>query len=384
MASSKSKRGDVPLPFTTIGQSGVIGWAPEEEELTGLDIQEVSIELIDDSPFQSREDMNEEEFAELVHSIQHEGFSGVLVVRQHPERKGAYQLVAGGHRRRDAARAAGHTTLPVMVVEASDKAVGLRTAHENLTRSDLNVVEEGQLYLTLRRHFSLTQAELATELKKSRDRIQACEDAAQSPLDIQEMLKKGMGLRAAKYLRRLPGAQDRAPIIAEILQGNLTADGVRQAVEQVEARLQSAATQLPIEEKPIGYSNNQGAQPHSTATELPTTSTTQDGARPEKEQVAETVSGSSPVMASPGEPVHEEQRQRHTSAPVLSSTRIHVDVPSSPTDTLSLVERAGRIHDIVQRLRRYYRLIGTASPSQEERATLQTIAELVEELLQRS
>jgi ParB family chromosome partitioning protein len=360
MASSKSKRGDIPLPFTTIGQSGVIGWAPEEEELTGLDVQEVSIELIGDSPFQSREDMNEEEFAELVHSIQHEGFSGVLVVRQHPERKGAYQLVAGGHRRRDAAKVAGHTTLPIMVVEASDKAVGLRTAHENLTRSDLNVVEEGQLYLTLRRHFSLTQAELATELKKSRDRIQACEDAAQSPADIQEMLKKGMGLRAAKYLRRLSGDEDRAPIIAEILQGNLTADGARQAVEQVEARLQSAATQLP------------------------TTATMQDVARREKEQAAETCSASSPVTVSPGEQAHEEQHQPRTSAPMLSSTRIHVDVPSSATDTLSLVERAGRIHDIVQRLRRYYRLIGTASPSEEERATLQTIAELVEELLHRS
>jgi ParB/RepB/Spo0J family partition protein len=295
-----------------------------------------------------------------VHSIRQEGFSGVLVVRPHPERKGAYQLVAGGHRRRDAAKAAGHTTLPVLVVEASDKAVGLRTAHENLTRTDLNVVEEGQLYLALRRRFSLTQAELAAELKKSRDRIQACEDAAQSPLDIQEMLKKGVGLRAAKYLRRLPSSEDRAPLITQILQGNLTADGVRQAVEQVEARL------------------------HSAAHELPAAGTMQDAARQEREQLPGASSPAPATPASPTEQVQEEERRPRAGAPVLSSTRIHVDVPSSPTETLGLVERAGRIHDIVQRLRRYYRLIGAASPSEEERATLLAIAELVEELLQRS
>ncbi len=358
--AGKSKRGDVPLPFTTLGKSGVIGWVPDEEELSSLDVQEVSIELIYDSPFQSREEMKEEEFAELVHSIRHEGFSGVLVVRPHPERKGAYQLVAGGHRRRDAAKAAGHTTIPVLVVEASDKAVGLRTAHENLTRSDLNVVEEGQLYLALRRKFSLTQAELAAELKKSRDRIQACEDAAQSPLDIQEMLKKGVGLRAAKYLRRLPSALERTPIIAEIPQGNLTADGVRQAVEQVEARLHSA--------------------PHK----LPPAPTLQDAAGREKEQAADTFVPASAAPVPSHKQAQGEEHRAGASAPVLSSTRIHVDVPSSPTDTLSLVERAGRIHDIVQRLRRYYRLIGTASPSEEERATLETIAELVEELLRRS
>jgi ParB family chromosome partitioning protein len=320
----------------------------------------VSIDLIGDSPFQSREEMNEEEFAELVHSIRQEGFSGVLVVRPHPERKGAYQLVAGGHRRRDAAKAAGHTTLPVLVVEASDKAVGLRTAHENLTRTDLNVVEEGQLYLALRRRFSMTQAELAAELKKSRDRIQACEDAAQSPADIQELLKKSVGLRAAKYLRRLSSAEDRAPIIAQILQGNLTADGVRQAVEQVEARLQSAA--LP---------------PSMPAT-------TQDPARREREPMPDTFSQSPPLTETAGQHVYEGQRSPQARVPALAVNRIHIDVPASPTDTLSLVERAGRIHDIVQRLRRYYRLIGTASPSEEERATLYAIAELVEDLLRRS
>jgi ParB/RepB/Spo0J family partition protein len=345
MPSGKSKRGDVPPPFTMLGQGGVIGWVPDEEELTGIQVQEVAIDQIHDSPYQSREDMKEEEFAELVHSVQHEGFLGVLTVRQHPEKPGAYQLVAGGHRRRDAARIAGYTTLPVIVVEASDKAVGLRTAHENLTRSDLNVVEEGHLYLTLRRSFSLTQAELAAELKKSRDRIQACEDAAQSPPDIQELLKKSVGLRAAKYLRRLSLAEDRAPIIAQILQGNLTADGVRQAVEQVEARLQSAA--LPP-------------------------------------SMPDTFSEPPPVTETAGQHVHEGQRSPQARVPTLAVNRIHIDVPASPTDTLSLVERAGRIHDIVQRLRRYYRLIGTASPSEEERATLYAIAELIEELLRRS
>jgi ParB/RepB/Spo0J family partition protein len=209
-----------------------------------------------DSFYQSREWRDPDRFRQLVHSIQSHGFNGVLIVCAHPHQDGKYQLIAGGHRRRDAAKEAGLATIPCLVIEYDRHRMALGTATENLIREDLSIPDEGKLYLKLRQDAGWTQGELAAQLEISRDRIKECEVAARDAEDIQAMLRASgdRGLRAAKSLRQLdklddPGqgifraATERAPLIQQFLAGELTTDGIQLAVDAIIARIGREAVQ---------------------------------------------------------------------------------------------------------------------------------------------
>ena len=178
-------------------------------------------------------------------------FKDLIPVRRHPTVSGKWQVARGGHTRLKAAKEAGLTAYPVIVVEYDNKRSALATARENLARVDeLTPVEEGRLYLILKQEFGYVQEELARELEISRDRIKECEAAAQSAQDILEMFHRikdlggdtNRGLRAAKYLRRLDVLNDRqaelavrlrAPLIDAFLYERITTDGLDIATKRI-------------------------------------------------------------------------------------------------------------------------------------------------------
>jgi ParB family chromosome partitioning protein len=117
---------------------------------------------------QPRQSFDEEELAALADSISQHGILQPLTVRELSS--GYYQIIAGERRWR-AARMAGLSEVPVIVIEADDRKVMELALIEILQRQDLNPVEEAAGYRSLMEDHGLTQEEAANRVGKSRSAV---------------------------------------------------------------------------------------------------------------------------------------------------------------------------------------------------------------------
>ena len=130
--------------------------------------QLLPIHKIEPNRDQPRQDFDEEELSALAQSISIHGIIQPLTVRE--LKNGYYQIIAGERRWR-AARIAGLTEVPAVIMEADDKKVLELALIENLQRQDLNPVEEALGYRSLMEDFGLTQEETAQRVGKSRPAV---------------------------------------------------------------------------------------------------------------------------------------------------------------------------------------------------------------------
>ena len=130
--------------------------------------QLLPIYKVEPNPDQPRRDFDEEELQALADSIAEHGIIQPITVRQLTS--GYYQIIAGERRWR-AARIAGLSEVPVVVIEADDKKAMELALIENLQRQDLNPVEEALGYQTLMDEYGLTQEDAAKRVGKSRPAV---------------------------------------------------------------------------------------------------------------------------------------------------------------------------------------------------------------------
>ena len=130
--------------------------------------QLLPIHKVEPNRSQPRQDFDEEELQSLSESIALHGVLQPLTVRQLPS--GYYQIIAGERRWR-AARLAGLSEIPVVIIEADDKKTMELALIENLQRQDLNPVEEALGYRTLMEEYGLTQEETSQRVGKSRSAV---------------------------------------------------------------------------------------------------------------------------------------------------------------------------------------------------------------------
>ena len=123
---------------------------------------------VEPNPDQPRQDFDEEELQALSESISIHGVIQPLTVRELSS--GYYQIIAG-ERRWWAARQAGLSEVPAVVIEADDKKAMELALIENLQRQDLNPVEEALGYQSLMSDYGLTQEETASRVGKSRPAV---------------------------------------------------------------------------------------------------------------------------------------------------------------------------------------------------------------------
>ena len=123
---------------------------------------------VEPNPDQPRQDFDEEELQALSESISIHGVIQPLTVRELSS--GYYQIIAGERRWR-AARQAGLSEVPAVVIEADDKTAMELALIENLQRHDLNPVEEALGYQSLMSDYGLTQEETASRVGKSRPAV---------------------------------------------------------------------------------------------------------------------------------------------------------------------------------------------------------------------
>ena len=130
--------------------------------------QLLPIYKVEPNPDQPRRDFDEEELQALADSIAEHGIIQPLTVRE--LNSGYYQIIAGERRWR-AARIAGLSEVPVVIIEADDKKAMELALIENLQRQDLNPVEEALGYKSLMDDYGLTQEDAAKRVGKSRPAV---------------------------------------------------------------------------------------------------------------------------------------------------------------------------------------------------------------------
>ena len=130
--------------------------------------RELPVYKVEPNPDQPRREFDEEELQALSDSISVHGVIQPLTVREMPN--GYFQIIAGERRWR-AARMAGLSDVPVVVIEADDKKAMELALIENLQRQDLNPVEEAMGYRTLMDNYGMTQEDAANRVGKSRPAV---------------------------------------------------------------------------------------------------------------------------------------------------------------------------------------------------------------------
>src|SRR5690606_38428341 len=163
-----------PRPGLGRGLSALIPTSPAQAKESGLTevegarLREIPVEQISPNPRQPRQVFDEEEMAELVHSIKEIGLLQPIVVR--PTGPESYELIMGERRWR-AHQKAGLRTISAVVRETTDEDLLRDALLENLHRSQLNPLEEAAAYQQLLEDFGCTQEELSEKIGRSRPQI---------------------------------------------------------------------------------------------------------------------------------------------------------------------------------------------------------------------
>lgn len=123
------------------------------------------ISQVESCSTQPRKQFDPDALADLADSIREHGIIQPLTVRK--LQSGYYQIIAGERRWR-AARMAGLSEVPAIVIEADDRKAMELAMIENLQREDLNPIEEAEGYQALMTQYNLTQEETAQRVGKSR------------------------------------------------------------------------------------------------------------------------------------------------------------------------------------------------------------------------
>ena len=154
-----------------------------QEQITVLPLQK-----IEPNPKQPRRTFDPEALQSLADSIAEHGVVQPLAVRD--AGNGYYQIIAGERRWR-AARLAGLTELPVVVLDADDRTVMELALIENLQRQDLNPMEEAEGYRVLIEEYGLTQEQAAARVGKSRPAVTNALRLLALPDEVRAMVEEG-------------------------------------------------------------------------------------------------------------------------------------------------------------------------------------------------
>ena len=202
---------------------------------------EVAISAISPNPRQPRTHFDPVALNELIASIKEIGILQPPVVRQ--TSPGEYELVMGERRFR-AAKAAGLTTIPVIIRQTPDNELLREALIENIHRSQLNALEEAAAYSQLLTDFNCTHDELAQKLGRSRPLISNTIRLMNLPTSVQQKLASGV--LSASHARALLGLSDASAI--EKLAARIVSEGL--SVRATEEIISSGAPKGQSAKKP--------------------------------------------------------------------------------------------------------------------------------------
>lgn len=201
----------------------------------GARFADVPLDAIRPNPRQPRTVFDEDELAELVHSVREVGVMQPIVVRPVPADatdvpEGVEFELIMGERRWRASREAGKESIPAIVKDTEDDDLLRDALLENLHRSQLNALEEAAAYQQLLDDFGCTQDELATRIGRSRPQISNTLRLLKLPPLVARRV--AAGVLSAGHARALLGLPDGAAM--ERLAQRIVAEGLSvRSVEEI-------------------------------------------------------------------------------------------------------------------------------------------------------
>ncbi|KRE39077.1 chromosome partitioning protein ParB [Janibacter sp. Soil728] len=171
--TASAEAGSSSTPASLLPEHEEHDGTPDEglAAVPGATFAEVSVSAIRPNPRQPRTVFDEDDMAELVHSIQEIGVLQPIVVRRVDGVDGVDFELIMGERRWRASKEAGKETVPAIIKATEDDALLRDALLENLHRSNLNVLEEAAAYRQLLDDFGCSQEELAGRIGRSRPQI---------------------------------------------------------------------------------------------------------------------------------------------------------------------------------------------------------------------
>ncbi|WP_447586719.1 ParB/RepB/Spo0J family partition protein [Pseudoxanthomonas mexicana] len=213
---------------------------PPPEAQPGEALRTLPVQQLQPGKYQPRMQMDASKLTELAESIKAQGVIQPIVVRELSP--GRFEIVAGERRWR-ASQEAGLAEVPVVVRELDDRTVIAMALIENIQREDLNPLEEAQSLQRLINEFSLTHAEAAEAVGRSRAAVS----------NLLRLLELPPAIRALLEARRLEMGHARALLtLSPDLASKLASDAAEQgwSVREVEHRAQQfAAGKVPVNGK---------------------------------------------------------------------------------------------------------------------------------------
>lgn len=210
-------------------------------EVPGAQFAELPVEKIHPNRKQPRSVFDEEEMAELVHSVREIGILQPIVVRKSTESGSeSFELVMGERRWR-AAKEAGLEAIPAIIRDTGDDTLLRDALLENLHRSQLNPLEEAAAYQQLLEDFGTTHEELADRIGRSRPQVSNTIRLLRLPPLVQRRV--AAGVLSASHARALLSLPDDVAIermaqkiVSEGLSVRATEEAVALYQEPQEAR----------------------------------------------------------------------------------------------------------------------------------------------------
>ncbi len=191
---------------------------------------------------QPRKQFEKEALEALADSIATYGVLQPILVRPNANFEGVFEIIAGERRWR-AAKMAGLTEIPAVVLDGDDLKTAQIAVIENVQREDLNPVEEAFAYQALIDRFGLTQEQVAKQVGKSRPAVANLLRLLELPEDVLEQLKAGD--ITAGHARALLGLNDPEKIVP--LSNRIIAKNLSVRETELLVRRENAA---PAEELP--------------------------------------------------------------------------------------------------------------------------------------
>jgi ParB family transcriptional regulator, chromosome partitioning protein len=202
------------------------------------EIRFIAPDLIVPNLYQPRKYFDEDAIEELAQSIKTYGIIQPISVRRMGEN--SYELVAGERRLR-AAKKLCLDTVPVILVDITDKDSAAIALLENLQREDLNYIEEAEAYYNLIQDHSYTQDQLAESIGKKQSTIANKLRLLRLSVVVRmKLLDNKLTERHARALLKLPSEEAQLKVVEVVISKKLN---VKQTEDLIEKELLKQSSQ---------------------------------------------------------------------------------------------------------------------------------------------
>ncbi|MGX5717208.1 ParB/RepB/Spo0J family partition protein [Arthrobacter sp. MAHUQ-56] len=260
LSPSVAKSSAIPAPQQAETEPTAVAPAPGEPsesaaqahggvelvEVPGARFAEISVTDIHPNRKQPRNVFDEDDMAELVHSVREIGVLQPIVVRTSTEDGSEpYELVMGERRWR-AVQAAGLDTIPAIIRDTTDDDLLRDALLENLHRSQLNPLEEAAAYQQLLEDFGTTHEQLADRIGRSRPQVSNTLRLLKLPPLVQRRVAAGvLSAGHARALLSLPDAAAMERLAQKIVAEGMSVRATEEAVTLYQDPAKPAKNNIP-------------------------------------------------------------------------------------------------------------------------------------------